>query len=196
MHRSKRSPSFNRRARASSAARALVIALAAITAISCGSPAPSVEAPASSLPPRGARIQFEFTTIDDKPLSTETLAGRISVIGFIATYDARSQGQARFLEDLLRRHKPRLNVAVLVLEPAENKPLVEAFTSSLGLSYPVAFADAATIAGTGPFTGLHHVPSVVILDRQGKEAWRYFGLVEASALEVVVREVERTSGSP
>jgi hypothetical protein len=183
----------------SSATRALLIALASIGAtgaIACGAPAPTVDAPASSLPPRGARIQFEFTTIDDKPLSTETLAGRISVIGFIATYDARSQGQARFLEDLLRRHKPRLNVAVLVLEPAENKPLVEAFTSSLGLSYPVAFADAATIAGTGPFTGLHHVPSVVILDRQGREAWRYFGIVEASALELVVREVERTSGSP
>jgi hypothetical protein len=140
---------------------------------------------------RGPRVEFELVTVDGKPLSTQTLAGRISVIGFITTYDIASQAEVRFLGDLLRRHKPRLNVAVLVLEPPENKPMVEAFASALGLPYPVALAGAATIAGRGPFAGLHHVPSVVILDREGREVFRHLGLIGEEALDQAVREVER-----
>jgi hypothetical protein len=71
--------------------------------------------------------------------------------------------------------------------------MVEAFVAALDPPYPVAIADRATLAGEGPFRGLHHVPSIVILDRQGREAYRRLGLIEGSALEEVLREVERTS---
>jgi hypothetical protein len=114
------------------------------------------------------------------------------VIGFVTTYDVASQAEARFLAGLLRDHKPRLNVALLVLEPPENRPLVEAFAATLKLPYPVALAGAATIAGEGPFAGLHHVPSVVILDREGREALRQLGFTTQNALEELVRAVERS----
>jgi hypothetical protein len=55
----------------------------------------------------------------------------------------------------------------------------------------VALADAATIAGEGPFSGLHHVPSVVILDAEGREAFRHVGLITQEALEEVLRGIER-----
>ncbi len=121
----------------------------------------------------------------------ETLAGRLSVVAFLATYDVASQAQARFLSSVSRSHKPRINVAALVLEQPENKPLVEAFVGVLHLNYPVALADAATIAGEGPFAGLHHVPSVVILDREGREAWRHIGLTDEAALDAALKHVER-----
>jgi hypothetical protein len=146
--------------------------------------------------PRGAKVHFEFTTLSGAPLSTSTLAGRISVIGFAATYDFASQAQARFLAVLLRKHTPRINVALLVLEPPENQVLVETFVQTLRLPYPVALADAATIAGQGPFTGLHHVPSVVILDAEGREASRHLGMMDDAALEKAVRAVEALRKSP
>jgi hypothetical protein len=169
----------------------------ALAGSACGSSeaaATTKSPPAAPAPTeRGAPVVFELATIDNKPLSTATLAGRISVIGFLATYDMASQAQARFLADLVRSHKPRINAAVIILELPENKPMVEAFVAALDPPYPVAIADRATLAGEGPFRGLHHVPSIVILDRQGREAYRRLGLIEGSALEEVLREVERTS---
>lgn len=196
MRKSRRSLYPDRRARVPAALCAVALAVAAIGVSACGAPeAKPDEAPSvGDLPPRGPRVPFAYSTIDGKPLSTETVAGRITVIGFLTTYDPPSQAQARFLSDLLRRHTPRLNVAALVLEPPENKPLIEAYIATLELAYPLALADAETIAGSGPFTGLHHVPSIVILDREGREAWRHLGIVNADALEVVVREIEKSDG--
>jgi len=147
--------------------------------------------PPPSSAPRGAPVQFQFVTLEGKPLDTRTLAGRVSVIGFVTTYDLPSQAQARFLTGLQHRHKPRVNVALLVLEPPENRPLVEAFARTLNLAYPVALADAATIAGQGPFAGLHHVPSIVILDREGREAWRHVGLAEEEVIEDALGPIDR-----
>jgi hypothetical protein len=154
-------------------------------------PDASVSANTSTAP-----LQFAYTAIDGRAISTEKLRNRISVIGFFTTYDMASQQQAHFLGLLERHHTPRLNVAALMLEAPENLPLVEAFVASLGLRYPVAIADSATIAGEGPFTGLHHVPSVVILDRAGKEVWRHVGFLNEAGLEAAARAVEATSPPP
>ena len=154
------------------------------------------EAAGSLQPATGPVLRFAFQAVDGRPVSTRSLANRVSVIGFLTTYDVPSQVEARFLAMLERRHSPRVNVAVLMLEAPENQPLVEAFAASLRLEYPVAIADAATIAGEGPFAGLHHVPSVVVLDRAGREAWRHVGLVNEATLEAAVRAVEATSPPP
>jgi hypothetical protein len=140
-------------------------------------------------------VSFSYEALDGKPLSTETVAGRVTLIGFIATYDNFSQAEARFLLNLGRRHTPRINVAFVVLEAKENRPLVEAFVAALGITDPVALADADTIAGQGPFVGLHHVPSVVILDRRGREAWRHIGMVEEPEIERALRAVEQSQGT-
>ena len=113
------------------------------------------------------------------------------MIGFLTTYDFYSQAEARFLSSIARRHTPRVNVAALILEASENRTLVEAFTAALKLPYPVAMADEATIAGEGPFAGLHNVPSIVILDREGREVYRHVGLVDEAAIEAAIRAVEQ-----
>jgi hypothetical protein len=156
--------------------------------------------PPEASPPRALSsapvVRFAYQAIDGRPISTESCLNRISVIGFLTTYDVHSQAEARFLAQLERRHTPRVNVAALMLEAADNRPLVEAFAATLGLGYPVALADGPTIAGDGPFAGLHNVPSVVILDRAGHEAWRHVGFVTESTLEAAVRAVEVTSPPP
>jgi hypothetical protein len=173
---------------------ALAAALIAALAACSGSPKdpaipPAVTAPAPA--DRGPAVRFAFEALDGKPLTAESLAGRVAVIVFLTTYDFPSQAEARFLSGLQHNHAPRINAAALILEPPENRPLAEAFAKSLSLGYPVALADAATIAGEGPFAGLHHVPSVVILDRRGREAWRHVGLAEEAEIEEAVRGVEK-----
>lgn len=145
------------------------------------------EAPSSSGPQR----RFAFTTLDGRRVSQRTYAGRMTVIAFVATYDTASQAQARFVNELYAKHTPRVNALLLVLEPPQNAPLVDAFVQSLDLRYDVAMADAATIAGEGPFTGLHHVPSVVLLDREGREVWRNLGVIDEEHLSEAVRAHDR-----
>jgi hypothetical protein len=168
-----------------------VVLLSAVLACACSAPAPP---PGPVGPPSAAPrpvLQFSYEAMDGTPVSTESLSKRVTVIGLLTTYDIPSQIVARFLASLSRTHTPRLNVVALMLEGPENKPLVEAFAASLGLPYPIALADAATIAGEGPFAGLHDVPSVVILDREGREAWRHVGFVDQARLEAAVKAVEQ-----
>lgn len=171
----------------------MLIALGAATG--CGAGAPPSVAPEAPAPPSGPPLSFAYETLDGKALSSETTAGRFTVIGFITTYDLASQAEVRFLSGLGRSHAPRTNVAALVLEPRDNRPLVEAFVASLGIWFPVALADAETIAGRGPFEGLHHVPSVLILDKRGREAFRHVGLIDQSELDAALRAVERAAAS-
>jgi hypothetical protein len=169
------------------AALALILALSAAGCSGkTASAPPLVPASLASGPP----VAFSYEALSGKPLSTESVAGRVTVIGFIATYDLHSQAEVRFLTSLGRNHVPRINVAFLVLEAPENLPMIKAFVASLGITDPVAIADADTIAGKGPFTGLHHVPSVVILDQQGREVWRHLGILQERELEQAVRAVE------
>lgn len=159
--------------------------------VACGASGPSAEpAQPLALAPSRSPVQFAFETLDGQSLSTESLHGRISAIAFIATYDVASQAQARFLAAIARTHVPRINAALLVLEAPENLPLIQAFTEALPFKGPVAMADAATIAGKGPFAGLHHVPAVVLLDRRGVEVWRSVGLTEEAALEEAIVRAE------
>ena len=140
--------------------------------------------------PLAPPVLYAWTDIRGRPISTEAMAGRITVIGFITTYDVVSQAQVRFLDRLSREHVPRVNVAVLVLEQPENLPMVQAYVDALELPFPVAMADAPTIRGDGPFKGLHHVPAITILDRDGRERHRHLGLLDRAALEKAVVDVE------
>jgi hypothetical protein len=178
---------------------ALVAAALACLVAACITACSTSQQAAGITPNVGATsppLRFAYEGVDGRPVSSEAFANRITVIGFLTTYDVHSQAEARFLKLLERHHSPRLNVAALMLEAPENRPLVEAFVAKLDLPYPVAIADPATIAGEGPFSGLHHVPSVIVLDRAGREAWRRVGFVNEAVLEAAVRAVEASSPAP
>lgn len=176
----------------------LVLALG-LSIVGC-TPAKDAEVPAASdsasePPPDAAtrRVSFSWMDLKGRPLDSASMLGRTTVIAFIATYDVASQAEARFLTAISRRHAPRLNVAIVVLEQQANQPMVEAFVETLGITYPVAFADAATLAGHGPFEGLHHVPSVVVLDREGHERARHLGFLDEQQLDALVKEAEEAA---
>jgi len=164
----------------------------ALTLASCGGSQPAPTAPRGPDTSNAAQpVHYEFTAIDGTTkISSDAFKDRFTVIGFLTTYDVVSQAEARFLLTVQRRHVPKINVAALFLEPADNAPLVEAFSRTLDLSYPVAIADSDTIAGKGPFAGLHHVPSVVVLDRSGREVFRHIGVIDDKALEGVLHQYD------
>jgi hypothetical protein len=181
-----------RRTRARGLAAGAAVTAAALTCTAANpEPKPDAKPTASSVAmPLAPPVVYSWTDIRGRPISSEAMAGRITVIGFITTYDVVSQAQVRYLNSLLREHVPRVNVAVLVLEKPENLPMIEAYVNALELPFPVAIADPLTIQGDGPFKGLHHVPAITILDREGRERHRHLGLLDRGALEKAVIDVE------
>ena len=164
------------------------LAVGLVACVDAGPP-PIVQPPAPE--PDGPPVTFAYETADGGALTSDSVRGRYTVIAFAATYDLTSQAQLKVLAQIQRDHKPRLNVAALVLEPAENKPLVVAFANGLGFAFPIAIADERTLAGHGPFEGLRAVPSVVILDREGREVLRHVGPLDKKQLEDALMSVER-----
>ena len=186
------------------------LALALVASLSgCVAATPPIEpapaAVAASSEPRpverdvGAPVAFSWLEARaragrDERVDAASLRGRVTVLAFVTTYDVASQAATRFAMQLARSHVPRLNVALVVLEPIESRPLVDAFASALDLPFPALLADDATIRGEGPFAGLHHVPSFVVLDREGRERARHLGLLEHAELDAIVRRVEDELG--
>lgn len=135
--------------------------------------------------------EFAFGVLDGTVFSAENTRGRVTVLLFATSYDLPSQVAARRLDEVLRRHQPRFNAACVVLEAADNAVLVATFRDALHLSYPVAIADVVELRASTAFSDIDRVPTVVLLDRRGRERLRHYGGFEAKELVSWLESVER-----
>lgn len=133
-----------------------------------------------------APLEFRFPPSGDDLVSSETTRGRATALAFITTYDIASQLVARRLGEVVVRFKPRSNAAAVVLEPPAYAELLPTYRETLGLPYPVVMADFATQQREGPFGDIQNVPTLVVLDRSGREVWRHQGALEARDIEAAL----------
>jgi hypothetical protein len=134
---------------------------------------------------------FAFGALDGSVVTGENTRGRATALLFVTTYDLGSQLAAGQLNELYRRHKPRFNAACVVLEAANNSVLVETFQRTLDLKYPVTLADAVELRASSAFANIDRVPTLVLLDRVGRERWRASGAIDPQELERRVSDAQR-----
>lgn len=132
--------------------------------------------------PAGEPAEFAFGVLDGTVLTAENTRGRATALLFAASYDLASQLVARRLDAVFRVRKPRFNAACIALEAAENSVLVETFRDTLDLRYPVAIADRVELRSFPAFSNIDRVPTLVVLDRRGRERLRVFGPFEEKQL--------------
>jgi hypothetical protein len=168
---------------------AVVTSLSWPFAVGC-SKAPEAKAPVAEALPRGDRIDFDYPSLDDRPTDSASTQGRVTVVLFLTTYGDPSILAARFLTKVFREHTPRFNAIAVFLERVENRPLARIFRDSLALPFPSAMGSTDDIAGKGPFRGVDTVPSLVVLDRQGRETFRKIGVVPPDDLARILRGSE------
>lgn len=137
-------------------------------------------------------VEFAFRATDGALFASYDTRGRANAVLFVTTYDWASQVLARRLAWVVSWHRPRANAGAIVLESEEYRTLADVFRSSLGLPFPVAMADEMTRSGRGPFGSIPRIPTVVVLDREGRERWRAEGMVEVHALEQALTEASRS----
>jgi hypothetical protein len=175
--------------RATSSALAL---LATFAASGCGG-ARSASAPQEktgvSLDVR-APVDFAFDSLDNRAVTGEATRGKPTVIAFVDTGSLAAQAQVDFLVAMAKRDAERVNYAVVALEAPTNRELVELYRKSLAIPFPVALADASTLAGGGPFGDVTAVPVTVVLDRAGRVTWHAAGRVaRADEVRAALRAV-------
>ena len=131
-----------------------------------------------SLPPEGATspIDFKLDSLDDRQVSTATVAGRPTVIAFVTTWDLSSQAQIDYLVPMAKRDGAQVGYVMVALQEPQDRELVEVFAQHLGVTFPVAMADEELRSGGGSFGSLQAVPTTVILDRAARMVWRHVGI--------------------
>jgi hypothetical protein len=130
--------------------------------------------------PLAPPLTFAFDSLDDRPVSSDSTRGKPTVIAFVTTGSIVAQAQVDFLVAMAKNDGDKVNYAVVALESRENRELVELYRKALSISFPVAVADAETLAGAGVFHDVSVVPVTVLLDRSGRVAWRADGRVARS----------------
>ena len=161
--------------------------LALLTIGACSeTPPPKARAPQT----QGDPVDFSFGTTEGELFTSVATRGRSTAVLFVTTFDLASQAQARFLNEVLREHKPTPNVVAVVLEPPKHRILAEAFRTSLNLRYPVALANPDTLSGTGPFGDIAGVPTLVVLDAAGRVAFRSIGAVPKKTMDAALKAAD------
>jgi len=173
---------------------ALLAALVAVAtaAVGCGpkaAPAPvgTSDKPGAAFPDRP--VTYAFDTLDERPVSSSAHRGRPTILAFVTTGDIVGQAQVDYLVAMAKNDGAKVNYALIAMHPRKEIMLVEAYMSALKVEFPVALGDASAMAPQGPFGEIAAVPTIIVLDRDGKIVWKHTGLAKADELRGHMRRL-------
>lgn len=134
------------------------------------------------------KVDFKFDSLDDRPVDSASMRGKPTLITFVQTGDRWAPAQVNYFVVMAKNDGDKVNYVLVALEPRSNRELVEAYKSSLGVTFPVALADPASLVGSGPFGQWVGLPTTVLLDRDGRVRWRVDGhVVRADEIRAQLR---------
>jgi cytochrome c biogenesis protein CcmG, thiol:disulfide interchange protein DsbE len=107
------------------------------------------------------------------------LKGRAVVLDFWASWCGPCALEAPVLDRLQRRYEKR-GLVVLGVNVSDSPPVIKAYAAQKGLSYPMV-VDAHSEASDR--YGVSKLPSLVVIDKQGKVSAYFVGMVDESALD-------------
>lgn len=161
---------------------------AALASVACGPKQPAGPAVGVSTgegapyaSPAGP-VSYAFDPLDERPVSSEEMRGKPTVIVFVTTGDIVGQAQVSYLVHMAKNDGERVNYAVVALHPRKEIVLVEAYRQTLGVEFPVALGDPASVHAGGPFGEIPAVPTTVVLDRGGRVVWKHTGLAKGDEI--------------
>lgn len=175
--------------------RLAVLAITAVVvtpALGCGPktadpPVGTSDKPGAAFPERP--VTYAFDTLDERPVSSAVHRGKPTILAFVTTGDIVGQAQIDYLVAMAKNDGAKVNYALLALHPRKEIMLVEAYISALKVEFPVALADPSVMTSQGPFGEFSAVPTIIILDRDGRIVWKHTGLAKADELRGHLRRL-------
>lgn len=140
---------------------------------------------------RGKTVDFKGTTDAGKKVSNSDYDGKVTVVNFWYAGCPPCRLEAPDLEKLSQTYAPK-GVSFLGVNTYDQAPTSQAFARKFGVSYP-SIIDANDVAVQFAFSGSvppNAVPTTLVLDREGRVAARWSGLVsDPSILAAMIDRV-------
>lgn len=130
---------------------------------------------------------YSFDSLDERPVSSVAHRGKPTVLAFVTTGDIASQAEVSYLVHMAKNDGEKVNYAVIAMHPRKESVLVETYRRTLDVGFPVALCDGSMVRADGPFGEIPAVPTVILLDRQGRIVWKHTGLAKNDELRVHMR---------
>ena len=127
-------------------------------------------------------VTYLFDSLDERPVGSVVHRGKPTILAFVTTGDIIGQAQVDFLVAMAKNDGAKVNYALVAIHPRKEIVLVEAYISALKIEFPVALGDPSVMTSSGPFGEIAAVPTIVVLDRDGKIVWKHTGLAKSDDL--------------
>jgi peroxiredoxin len=132
----------------------------------------------------GPAPHFQLASLDGRRLGPGDFAGKVVLLDFWATWCGPCHIQADVLRDLYPRFRgPR--VEFLAVSVGEDLDTVRHFVAEKPFDYPVLLDPQSEVADP---LGVMALPTIMVVDRQGRLVFRESGLVAGETLEQVLRD--------
>jgi thiol-disulfide isomerase/thioredoxin len=141
-----------------------------------------------ALDPNGAATsaaQVTITALDGKKLSISTLAGKVLVLDFWATWCEPCRAQHPLYEEVKKHYGPRDDLVFMALDTDEDHSIVAPFLEENHWDSQVYFED-----GMARLLGVSEIPTMVLLDKQGKVASRMNGFQGESFVAALISRID------
>ncbi len=133
-------------------------------------------------------MSFVFDSLDERPVTSEWARGKPTVLAIVTTGDLLGQAQVDYLVPMAKNDAGKVNYALVALHPRREIVLVDTYVQTLKVTFPTALGDPDTIASPkGPFGEIVAVPTVVLLDREGRITWKHTGLAKPDEIRAHLR---------
>lgn len=169
-------------------ARLLAVAVALFGVSACGGGRREPSGPVGvTTAPSGPT--FAFDSLDERPVTSSAFRGRPAVLCLVTTGNLGSQLQVSYLVKMASAEANRPAgpaFALVVLEPQTNREIAEIYRGKLGVQFPVALAGDDVLAAGGPF-GVQEVPTVLVLDREGRVTFQHFGITRPDEIRAALQ---------
>ncbi|HEX5430675.1 MAG TPA: TlpA disulfide reductase family protein [Bryobacteraceae bacterium] len=116
--------------------------------------------------------QFTITAVDGKKLQMSSLAGKVVVLDFWATWCVPCRAQHPLYEQVAKHFADRKDLVFLALNTDEDHTLVQPFLKDQKWNNAVYFED-----GMARFLNVDQIPTTILLDKSGKIASRMNGFL-------------------
>jgi cytochrome c biogenesis protein CcmG/thiol:disulfide interchange protein DsbE len=122
---------------------------------------------------------FELNTTDNKKLKLTDYRGKVVLVDFWATWCPPCRRGIPDLVSLKNEFKNKgLEIIGVSLDQDNTIDAVKPFIKDYKINYPVVYGNMDVVAAYG---NIESIPTSFIIDKEGKIAARYVGLVEKEA---------------
>ena len=140
----------------------------------------------SNLSDLGAAPEWTLAQIDGTSLSSKSLAGKVVVIDFWATWCPPCREEIPGYIEMQRELEGAGVVIVGISLDQAGPAVVKTFAERYGINYPLVMGDDRVQSAFG---GIEAIPTTFLIDREGKVRHRKVGSMSRAEYEPLVRSL-------